>query len=325
MASILNDKDIKQILDSIIIGGDEGCIRPNSYVLRLGSVGEFLNTGKEFELGDIKKGIKLKPGQAIALTAFEKLDFRRKTVHKIFPDNDLHGLLSPTTDLSREGIVAASTQVDAGFTGTLNWTLSNTSNEERRFVYKEKLFRLTIFKLEKGEIPENLYDGDYQSKNGYVRSQRPGAPAGMKEAEWEDGHIKGGPEDLLEDLIKSGYPWHILGERLKVIDQQLKSVTTEYSDINDSIGKITRNIDQIQERQSNTSETVRKVLREEASSLQDRWLIGTGSLIFIIVGAALTIISNETVLGFFQNNAIAIGIIFIVAAFVGLFLISRKK
>ena len=110
MATILNDKDIKRLCGTVILEGDKSCIRPNSYILRLGPAGEFLNTGKECELGKKnKKGIRIQPGHSVGVTAFETLDFRREAVHKIFANRDLHGLLSPTTDLSREGIVAPTT------------------------------------------------------------------------------------------------------------------------------------------------------------------------------------------------------------------------
>lgn len=215
MATILNDVEIKRLLGTVILDGDSSCIRPNAYVLRLGSLGEFLNTGKDFDIGAKKKGVRIQPGHSVAVTALETLDFRRDTVHKIYPGQDLHAFVSPTTDLSREGIVAQATQVDAGFHGTLNWTLTNTSSDVRQFVHKERIYRITIFRLEKGETPEHLYAGDYQSQTGYVRSRRTGPPVGMKESDWADAQIEGGPEDLLENLIKSGYPWHILGSRLK--------------------------------------------------------------------------------------------------------------
>ena len=52
MAELLNDVEIRRILGTVIKDGVETSIRPNSYVLRLGSTGEFLTTGKEFSLGD---------------------------------------------------------------------------------------------------------------------------------------------------------------------------------------------------------------------------------------------------------------------------------
>lgn len=325
MATILNDQDIRRILGKIIVDGDKSCIRPNSYILRLGSVGEFLNTGKQFELGKKKKGIRIQPGHSVGLTAFETLDFRRETVHEIFPGQDFHGILSPTTDLSREGIVAPTTQVDAGYFGTLNWTFANTSSEERRFVHKERIYRLTIFKLEEGETPQHVYDGDYQSLTGYVRSRRRGAPVGMKNTEWEEAHVKGGPEDLLDNLIRSGYPWHALGQRLKLIDQQFQSVSEEYSNIDDAIAQLTSDINQIREHQSDAPETVRKVLREETSSLQNRWLIGAGSLVFGAIGIVLSVVSNKTASQFFTEHGISIGLVLVFAALVVLIIISKQK
>ena len=47
MAELLNDREIMNILGSVIVNGDPKSVRPNSYVLRLGSNGEFLTTGKE--------------------------------------------------------------------------------------------------------------------------------------------------------------------------------------------------------------------------------------------------------------------------------------
>src|SRR6266850_984730 len=149
MPSILSDAEIRKLLGTVIVNGEPDGVHPNSYILRLGEAGEFLNTGKEFSLGKTKKGIRIQPGHSVGVTAFETIDFRRLTVHKLYPGNDLFGIVSPTTDLSREGLVAPTTQVDAGYFGTLNWTITNTSSEERRFVHKERIFRLTIFRLEK--------------------------------------------------------------------------------------------------------------------------------------------------------------------------------
>src|SRR6266700_6849006 len=211
MATILNDTELGKIIGTVILDGEPSSIRPNSYVLRLGEEGEFLNANKTFELGKKKKGIRVPPGHSVAVTAMETIDFRPATVEKIYPGCALHAFISPTTDLSREGIVAPTTQIDAGYHGTLNWTITNSSNEERRFLYGERLYRLTVLKLGAGEVPLKPYEGDYQGKTGYVRSQRKGAPVGMRESEWADSSVEGGPEALLDNLMKSGYPWHVLG------------------------------------------------------------------------------------------------------------------
>ncbi len=359
MAILLRDSDLLKLLGTVIIDGDPAGVRPNSYYLRLGSEGEFITTGKDFDLGEKKKkGIRVQPGHSVGVTAFETIDFRRETVRRVFPGCDLHGIVSPSTDLSREGVVAPTTQVDAGYQGTLNWTLTNASSEERRFTFKERLFRLTIFRLEEGETPENLYTGEYQSQTGYVRSRRQGAPVGMKDTEWEDGLAKGGPEDLLENLIKSGYPWHVLGQRLKLIDQQFRSVSEEYSDIHDAIGRLTSDVsqmrekqtesseairrvvreeahdaisrltadvNQIREKQSEASEAIRRVVREETEGIQNRWLIGAGSILLGGLGLVLSVISNQQFLSSLKQYGIGVGIGLIVIAGGALFLISRRK
>jgi len=294
----------------------------------MGTVGEFLNAPKEFELGKKKKGIKIQPGHAVAVTAMETLDFRRETVHKLFPEDDLHAIVSPTTDLSREGIVAPTTQVDAGFYGTLNWTLTNTSNAERRFLYRERIYRLTIFRLGKGEAPDCIYEGDYQGQMGYVRSQRKGAPTGMREDEWEDSVADNGPEQVLENLLKSGYPWHALGQRLKIIDQQFKSVSDEYSEIHDTLDRLRRDVDQIRESQiSSTAEinhTVASAISEQSEALQNRWLIVLGSMLVGLCGLALTVASNDTAKDFFRTQGWWFGLVLVVGGVVALIMTARR-
>jgi hypothetical protein len=63
---------------------------------------------------------------------------------------------------------------------------------------------------------------------------------GMRDNEWEDAVAEGGPEALLDNLIKSGYPWHALAQKLKTIDQQFKIVSDEYGAIHDSLNKVRR-------------------------------------------------------------------------------------
>jgi deoxycytidine triphosphate deaminase len=325
MAKILSDKELRSLFGTVLKNTDDSCLRPNSYVLRLGAYGEFLNTEKEFDLGKIKKGIKIHPGHSVGVTAHEELDFRRDTVHQIFPDKDLHAFVSPTTDLSREGIIAPTTQVDAGFHGTLNWTFTNNSSEERSFLFKERIYRITIWLLEEGERPEHLYTGDYQSQIGYVRSKRSGPPVGMKTSEWEVPFVKGGPQDLLDQLISSGYPWGMFGKKLKAIDEQFKDVTNEYSEIHDSIENLNRAVGKIRERQSETQNTVRTVLREEVGSLQNRWLIGAGSLLLGTIGLVLTASTSTVVWCFLKEYGAVVGIVFFVLAAVGLTIVGRKK
>src|SRR4029077_12489857 len=117
------------------------------------------------------------------------------------------------------------------------------------------------------------YEGDYQSQTGYVRSRRKGAPVGRRENEWEDAIAEGGPEALLDNLIKSGYPWHALAQKLKSIDQQFKIVSEEYGAIHDSLSKLTTDVDTINRQQSDTARSLPQLisasLKDEAQSLQN--------------------------------------------------------
>jgi deoxycytidine triphosphate deaminase len=328
MATILNDTELKKLIGSVIIDGDPSSVRPNSYILRLGGEGEFLSAGKVFSIGRSKKGIRVPPGHSVALTALETIDFRPATVEKIYPGCALHALISPTTDLSREGIVAPTTQVDAGYNGTLNWTITNTSNEERRFLYGERLFRLTILKLEAGEVPVRFYDGDYQGQRGYVRSQRKGPPVGMRDSEWEDSIVEGGPEALLDNLMKSGYPWHALGQRLKTIDQQFKIVSEEYGAIHDALEKLSKEVDGLNERYGEVSgslpRAISAALKEEAASLQNRWLLASGSLLLGLLGLTVSFTSNPRAFDFLKANGPWIGLLLILIGVISILLTTRR-
>lgn len=315
MATLLNDLELKKLFGTVIKDADENCIRPNSYIIRLGSHGTFINTDKEFKI-DTNKGIRLNPGYSVGIIALEKIDFSPATVGEIFPECALHGFISPTTDLSREGLIAPSTQIDSGYKGTLNWTITNTSGKTAEFVYGEKLFRLTIFRLEKGEKPELPYQGDYQEKDGYVSSKRRGAPRGMKKSDWVDGLVKGGPEDKIEELISSGYPWNILGSRFKWLDDQLKTVTNEYAEIINSIDKLNEKMSGIPQ---TITATVKDLLRNREATFMLKmitWLAG-------LIGALLALTSHPVLWGYIMNNLSIVG--FILLAICGLLTIFIAK
>jgi deoxycytidine triphosphate deaminase/gas vesicle protein len=324
MAQLLNDKDLQGLFEKAIIDADADSLRPNAYILRLGKIGEFMTTGKPFAIKE-GKGIILPPGHAIAVTAFETIDFRPGTIHEVYPDCSLHGFLSPTTDLSREGLTVSSTQVDAGYHGTLNWTISNQSPNDAKFVYGEKLFRLTILKLEKGEVPSQYYSGDYQDKEGYVASRRSGPPVGMKDSDWMSPSTDDSPEAKLDALIKSGYPWNLLGERLKTIDQQFETVTHEYDTIrkeiktlNNRVGGIEDKLDRQQQEWSNALQDVEGRLKQGLQDFEGRMkqelsdtvenvvnkliLRSIAPMLGAVFGLGLMVLNDQRIMGFLSEH-----------------------
>lgn len=316
MAKILNDIELKKLIDNnIIVGGDESCIRPNAYILRLGAKGEYTHIGKEFNISKHKKGFKLPTGNSVAIMSFEVLDFRREAVHKIYKNCDLFAWMSPITDLSREGIITQTTQIDAGFHGVLNWTFNNTSNKENEFIYKENLYRLVIFKLEDGEeVPEKPYDGNYQDQEGIVRSKRQSAPRGMKVSEWETPLNEKSPEKHLEHLINSGYPWSILGERLKTLDGQLVTITDEYNKIDNSINNLANEVHLIPDK-----------IDKAIDNKQSNFLINTGVVFSIFTGLGISIITNDTTKNFIYNYGGLIGVSILLIAIVVFFINNKHK
>lgn len=320
MAKILNDTELKKLIEhKIIINADLSCIGPNSYTLRLGAKGEYINIEKEFDISKNKKGFKLPTGNSVGITSYEEVDFREETVNKLYPNCALFAYISPITDLSREGIIAHTTKIDAGYKGMLNWTLNNTSNKENDFIYKEKIYNLTIFKLEKNEeVPKELYGGHYQNQTGYIRSKRQSAPKGMKDNEWENPSDKNSPEKHIENLIKSGYPWNILGKQLKALHGEFKTVTDEYSRIDESINNLHNDFD-------TKIDDLDKKIDSTIENKQSKLLVNVGSMIGIIMGIVLSAIASDTVKGAFNNYGGTISFIIILAMIFLVWFNNKKK
>lgn len=325
MATILCDNEIKNLIGPVIKNGDPSCIRPNSYILRLGEKGEFLNNKRKFELDrENFRGIKVQPGHTVSLSAYEDIDFRRDAIHQVFPKCDLHAFISPTTDLSREGLMATTTQVDAGYHGTLNWTLTNTSNEEQSFVFEEELFRITFFKLsENEEVPEELYNGHYQGKYGHVSSERKGPPRGIRDSQWIDSKSKDGPEEKLEDIINAGWPFNMLGKRLKVIDNQFQEIRDEYDAINKSINEAKKDITKDLKR--DIYEIVKEVFKEYAATMRLQWLCGAAGLMAVIIGLLLPFYINEKANLFLKANIFLISPLLTIIGIAVIVFVVKKK
>ena len=82
---------------------------------------------------------------------------------------------------------------------------------------------------------------------------------------------------------------------------------------------------QIQEKQKETPETVRKVLREETGALQNKWLIGAGSLMLATAGVSLIVSSNDSVWSFVKEYGMHIGLVAVVLSVCALIFTSRQK
>ncbi len=147
----------------------------------------------------------------------------------------------------------------------------------------------------------------------------------MKATEWENAFVAGGPEDLLDNLIKSGYPWNILGRELKEIDQQLETVSKEYSDIRDLIQELQADVAKIRRQQERTPETVKNVLEEIAPALQNRWMLGIGYIVGAPIGLGVAILTSERAFAFMREFGVLIGLGIVGICLFGSFFVFKQK
>lgn len=117
----------------------------------------------------------------------------------------------------------------------------------------------------------------------------------------------------------------LLGMRLKAIDQQFKTVTQGYADIDDAIRRLNMGIQGIRETLARTPDTVREVLRVEVRALQNRWLIAFGSILISTVGLFIALLSSEVALAAFGHHGPLIGLGMMIVGPLALAIISRQK
>ena len=255
MARILPDREIKQLIGSVLIGADERYINPNGIELRLGEHIRFDSTGEQKRLGP-GLYLKVNPGENVIISSLEKLDFTAASVQKIYPDKMLMGLITPTTTMMREGISQVATKVDAGFRGFLNWGFRNNSTKEFIIQYGEPIFKITIFLLERDESPDVAYgEGKrhtYQDTEGIKLSERQITAQISKESIIASSVDKLDPKKRLRE---AGYPfdhistelmelhgkWEVVSSDVRLIKEDFKkqadALSTKISDETSSISK----------------------------------------------------------------------------------------
>jgi hypothetical protein len=151
----------------------------------------------------------------------------------------------------------------------------------------------------------------------------------MRDAEWEDSLVEGGPEALLDNLLKSGYPWHALGQRLKNIDQEFRIISNEYAAIHDSLEKLNGEVDAIRKQNKDVTGSLPQIvnasLTEQTTALQNRWLLASGSMLIAALGLVLSVTSSPRALQFLKVNGPWVGLVLILAGVVALLIIARRQ
>ena len=227
MATILPDREIKKLLGICILDGSEDNIKPNSYELRLGNKVRFHSTDEPREL-EPDQYLEIHPGELVTVNSFEKIDFSRKTVQKVYPNHLLLGFITPTTTMMREGVSLTATKIDAGFKGDLNWGIRHSSIHPTVLKCGERLFKLTIYKLGPEESADTLYGERptdfYQETEGIKVSART-IPADIPKSKIVSRDPK--KLDPKKQLKEAGYPYSHIGTELVALDGKFEIVSKD--------------------------------------------------------------------------------------------------
>jgi deoxycytidine triphosphate deaminase len=243
MASVLPDREIKKLLGQVILDGSESCVRINSYEVRLGRTAKFDSTGEEVEIPD-GHFLEIEPGDFVTVGSLESFDFSVQRLKAVGKPNGLFAWITPTTTMMREGFLFASTKVDPGYKGNLNWGIRNSSVKTVKLQQGEHLFKLTLMELSEGERPDKFYGDDaqdqYQGTSGIRESARL-IPASISEhqivrrAQYKI--------DPIKQLTQAGYPYNHIGTELielqgkfEIVSKDVAAMKSVFEDFKKDIG-----------------------------------------------------------------------------------------
>ena len=248
MAKIITDKEIFEKLIGTVISCEDykkdknsskKYINPHGIELRLGNEARFLNTSNNSEKRTLKERqyLILKPGDSALVSSYESINFSKEISEKLFKDKYLMGLIHPTTTMMREGVSQVSTKIDTGFQGDLNWMIRNNSGHEIVVGYKEPLYKLSVFLLDKDEQPEKFYGENpkdqFQHTKGIFDSIRT-IPAHIPEENRIELSVKS--DDLSrEKLREQGYPFNQVAQEFQRIDGEFEAVHKRIDRLEDRI------------------------------------------------------------------------------------------
>jgi deoxycytidine triphosphate deaminase len=293
VAKILADKDVRRLIGTVIFDADESRINPNGIEIRLGKHVLFQSTDEEKEL-EPDMFLKVLPGESVTISSYERFDFHKEAIAKVFPGCDMLALITPTTTMMREGIMQSATKVDSGWGGTLNWGLRNSSIRDFVLGYCEPIFKLTFFLLEGDERPEIPYgerpDDRYQNVEGIARSTRK-IPANIPKRQLIGSSVE--RLDPSKQLREAGYPFDHIGRELTDLQGKWEVVSKDVLLLKNAIADETKKLsDKVDDSQKTVLEKVenlfnRKFLQSVGS------IVGCLSIMFGIV----TFLKNQGVTG----------------------------
>jgi deoxycytidine triphosphate deaminase len=250
MATVLPDREIRCLIGKVIINGSEDCIRVNSYEVRLGHKAHFDSTGEEVAIPE-GHFLEIEPGDFVSVESLEKQG----------KPSGVFAWITPTTTMMREGFLFASTKVDAGYKGNLNWGIRHSSVKTIRLRQGERLFKLTLIELGPEAKPDKFYgehrDDHYQDTDGIRESSR------MIPADLSDRLLVRRTQrkiDPIKQLTQAGYPFNHIGTELIELQGKFEVVSKDVKLVRDGFDNLQRVIEsKIDKETSSLSKTISEV------------------------------------------------------------------
>lgn len=296
MARILPDTELKKLIGTVIKNGDEQCVHVNSYEMRVGEEVRFVATGEKKQLSE-GKVLEIAPSETAMICSYEELDFTRVTVNEVFGEGrQLVGLITPRTTMFREGIALITSKVDPGYAGTLNWPVRNDSGKPCKLLYKEHVYKLTLFLLEEDENPSSVYGDDeerdtFHKKIGIVKGSRI-IPADIDEGDIVRSSFT--KIDKKKRLEIAGPPFSEIGSELVSLDGKIVALSEEVK----SIVKI------LEARIGTLEDDLRKWMHSELRELKSDikqygiYIFGAATLLFSLLPTLLKGDQTATVVSY---------------------------
>jgi deoxycytidine triphosphate deaminase len=299
MASVLPDREIARLLGTAIREGSKDCIGVNSYEIRLGHKARFDSTGEEVEIGE-GQFLEIEPGDFVAVESLESLDLSRETLQSLGKAGGVFAWITPTTTMMREGFLFASTKVDAGYRGTLNWGIRNSSIKLVRLKQGEHLFKLTFMELGKDEQPSQFYGEHQQDHYQDTKGIKPSArtiPVDIPErmlVRRSERKI-----DPMKQLTQAGYPFNHIGTELvelhgkfEIVSKDVALVKNGFENLQKAIGeKIDSETGALNKTISDTVEKIdgkmRSAFAEQFGLYFDQRMLRVYGVVFGVFTAAL--------------------------------------
>lgn len=117
-----------------------------------------------------------------------------------------------------------------------------------------------------------------------------------------------------------------MATKADIADMATKTELAEFkTEVRAGFAEVRAELREIRDAQGNVREVVRDVLRSELIAIQNRWLMGVGSVTISAAGLLLALLANERLTAILLENAFPVSLTLVILGLAGLGIISRKE